>query len=104
MAILLQAIAVALILFGSYPKYSPLKSQALQPTFLCLAAGNGLVLRETADHSFLSFSTLAGSFLQSELWKLISYAYSAESTSNQALDTPQSLHNTYYSLIRIHAP
>jgi len=103
-ALLLQAIAVILILLGSYPKHSSLKGQASHPTFLCLAAGATLVSRETPNHSFLQFSILKGNLFQSELWKLISWAYTAESIANFALDTPPSLYNTYYTLLRIHAP
>jgi len=103
-ALLFQAVAVCLILFGSYPNHSPLKDHTSQPTFLCLAPGATLVTRETPEHSFLSFSTVKGNLFQSELWKLISWAYSAESSTNLALDTSQSLYNTYYTLLRIHAP
>jgi hypothetical protein len=103
-AVLFQAVAVCLILFESYPKYSPLKTHTSQPKFLCLAAGTTLVSREPSENNSSPFLALKGNLFHSELWMLISRAGSTELITNLALNTPLSLYNTYYNLLRIHAP
>jgi hypothetical protein len=101
---LFQALAILLILFNSPPAHSYSKNNSTSTALLCIAPSPVVVSREADTSLPFSLSPLQVNLLLEKNWRLTTLLHTSELQTCSALKIPSALYNTYYRVLRIHAP